>query len=584
MKKDFIEITKTKKLSKSKDNKTYNILKNRIIGKIKSKNSNANHHNTFTQKKILQKTKYDYSETKASQIRPQFNLENENEYSLKLDTKILSSVFKFNFENSLEPPKSKNETVLNFQKFSDFSFNLIEYNKIQNQNNIKKNEIFPPLFQYGAKFIINDMHKSLYDNIDNIIKLQSYLRGYLVKKKLRINSLNKFYFEKKSIKAIITLQKYIRGFLARIGIRKKIILRYIYQKRKSAIELIIKKMQSYVNVIKLKKIFFINYHLEQRKQKAIYIQETFRNYKFYKSFKKLKKEIEQNYFLDYPYNAQKVEIIICFDDDTNTKKENKKYTFVYNKLLKNFILLISPNKIFSGKYKCQFIVDDIIIFDKRYPTIQHNNGFYNIIDLIQKNKNLKSKMNQRFKSKLSKKNITVNTNKNRRIIKDIKKEDVNKSHDRPGMKKKCVEKKKGKLSNSSSIYLENLKIALEDIIEEEDEGRSVTSKDNRYDKKLNEMSDKNIKILKTEEKDKDKEKDKEKDKDKEKEENEKNNDDDEDDFDFTYEDYLKIKKIKNKNFGNSNYEQLKDALNEKKPINKVEKIRKDSLDQININN
>ena len=153
------------------------------------------------------------------------------------------------------------------------------------------------------------------------------------------------------------------------------------------------------------------------------------------------------------------------------------------------------------------------------------------------------------------------------------------------MKKKCVEKKKGKLSNSSSIYLENLKIALEDIIEEEDEGRSVTSKDNRYDKKLNEMSDKNIKILKTEEKDKDKEKDKEKDKDKEKEENEKNNDDDdEDDFDFTYEDYLKIKKIKNKNFGNSNYEQLKDALNEKKPINKVEKIRKDSLDQININN
>ena len=55
MKKDFIEITKTKKLSKSKDNKTYNILKNRIIGKIKSKNSNANHHNTFTQKKFYKK-------------------------------------------------------------------------------------------------------------------------------------------------------------------------------------------------------------------------------------------------------------------------------------------------------------------------------------------------------------------------------------------------------------------------------------------------------------------------------------------------------------------------------------------------
>ena len=48
-------------------------------------------------------------------------------------------------------------------------------------------------------------------------------------------------------------------------------------------------MRNYMYIIKIKKIIFIKYHLEQRKQKATYIQETFRNYKFYKAFKKLKK-------------------------------------------------------------------------------------------------------------------------------------------------------------------------------------------------------------------------------------------------------------------------------------------------------
>ena len=428
----------------------------------------------------------------------------------------------------------------------------------------------------------------------------------MVKKKLRINSLNKIYFEKKSIKSIIFIQKYIRGFLSRINIRKKIIIKFIYQKRKSAAELIIKKMQSYVNVIKMKKLLFINYHLEQRKQKAIFIQETFRNYKFYKSFKKLKKEIDANYYLDYPYQAQKVEIILCFDDEINKKKENKKFSFVYNKLLKNFILLINPTKIFSGKYKCQFVVNDIIIFDKRYPTVQINNEFYNVIDLIQKNKNLKNKTNHKPRNKSLTKNN--NDNKNKKLIKDIKKQNVNRKKGKIDPKRKGIDRKNDKnLSNSSNIKLENLKLALEDIIEEEDEGKSVTSKDNKYDKRLNEIGDKSIKIYRSEEKDKDKKKEKEKEKEiiskkendndnqneiqnenengKEKEvKNENEKEDDDDDSDFTYEDYLNIKKIKNKDFGNSNFELLKDELNEKEAINKIESVRRVSLKAINNNN
>ena len=298
MKKEFVDFVKSKKVSKSKDNKSFNIIKNNIMKKIKT--STTNNPSKFFQKKISEKNQSFFTEKKYINSRPQINQENENDYNLKLDTKVLSSVFKYNFENSLEPPKLKNETVLNFQKFSKFSFNPFE---ADTPNDFKKNEIYSPLFQYGAKYIINDIHKSIYNNIDSVVKLQSNLRGYLVKKKLRINSLNKIYFEKKSIKSIIFIQKYIRGFL------------------------IIKKMQSYVNVIKMKKLLFINYHLEQRKQKAIFIQETFRNYKFYKSFKKLKKEIDANYYLDYPYQAQKVEIILCFDDEIYKKKESKKFSF-----------------------------------------------------------------------------------------------------------------------------------------------------------------------------------------------------------------------------------------------------------------
>ena len=453
---------------------------------------------------------------------------------------------------------------MNFQKFSSYSFYPSEINKTVIN---KKKENLSPLYQYGARYIINDMHKSLNSTIESVIKIQSHLRGFLVKKKLIINMLNKSYFEKKSIKAIITLQKHVRGFLCRVNIRKKIIMKYIYQKRKSAIELIIKRMKIYTNVIKIKKILFINYHIQQRKQKATYIQETYRNYKFYKAFKKLKKEINNSYFLSYPYKAKKVEIIIYFDDE---KKENKKFSFVYNKLLKYYILLINPNNIFSGKYNCQFVVNDIIICDHRYPYIQHNNGFFNIIDLIQKNKNIKNKIKP-------KKNLI---NKNKKKIKKIK-DCINEAKIigiRLNRKKPLLNNNNRKgtknLSHSSNFYAENFRLSLEDIIEEDDEGRSVTSKDNRYENKKSKehLSDKSLKIYKEKEEDENKlEK-------KIKEENE-----EDDDFDFTEEEYLEIKKIKNKNIESPNFEKLKDELNDKKPINKLDKIKKYSLKKINLN-
>ena len=374
-----------------------------------------------------------------------------------------------------------------------------------------------------------------------------------MKKNLIINNLDKIYFEKNSIKAIIKIQKNIKGFLERINIRKRIIIKHIYQKRESAVNLIIKRIRDYINVIKTKKKIFIDYFLEQRKQKAKYIQNSYRNYRFYKSYIKLKKDIDKSYFLYYPYNEKKVEIIIYFDDDNNNK--HTKYSFIYNTLLKYYILLIDPCKIFSGKYKCQFVVNDIIIFDNRYPMVQQNNNFFNIIELIPRNN---------FKCLIKQKKI---------INKIIKNNQKKKICGNLFGNKKFTSNIDNNLNNSTNIYLEKLRLTLEDIKEEDDEGKSVTSKDTRYEKRIKDYSDKSIKICKNEEVEK-----------KQTLEEKIYNYEDEDSFDFTEEEYNEIKKINNKNFENSNYLNLKNGLKEKKSVNKLEKIRKSSIKNIKENN
>jgi hypothetical protein len=493
----------------------------------KIKTSTTNNPSKFIQKKMSEKNQGFFTEKKYINSKLQINQENENEYNLKLDTKVLSSVFKYNFENSLEPPKLRNETVLNFQKFSKFSFNPFE---TDTPSDFKKTEIFSPLFQYGAKYIINDIHKSMYNNIDSVIKLQSNLRGYLVKKKLRINSLNKIYFEKKSIKSIIFIQKYIRGFLSRINIRKKIIIKFIYQKRKSAAELIIKKMQSYVNVIKMKKLLFINYHLEQRKQKAIFIQETFRNYKFYNSFKKLMKEMNEKYFIIYPCKGNKVEIIIYLEENNNLIP--RKYTFYYNKLLKCFTLFINPEKLYAGKYKCQFVIDDIVICDKNYPYIQYKNELYNIIAF---NINRRKKVEKRKKRKEKSKNNNRNSDNSNENTKKIN--------------YNSILAKAGKNFKNNFYQEEEYNDELEDIKEEEDEGKSTTSKDN-----INELRSSKI-----------------------------NKDYIDDDLDFTEEDIINIKRLKGNNIILTDYQKLKEELMYKNPVSKEEKIRRTSFKSFNFN-
>ena len=473
MENDFLNVSITKKISKSKDTKKYKINKNTLKKKLEESTENK-------YKSII------------SNIDSDLTINNDSKYNINLNTKLLSSMFEFNFDNALTPPQLNDEQILNFKKFSNSSINFLNPDA-SNNNNLRKNEKFSSLSQEGSKFLVNDMHQSFYNTIKTIIFIQSHFRGYVVKKNLLINYLSRDYIKKNSIVKIINIQKIVRSFLAKINIRKKIIIELINKKRKNSIELIIKNLRDYISIVKTKKTILINYCLEQRKIKAIFIQQSFRNYLFYKSFKQLREDIEKNYFLDYTLNAKKVDLLLYADNESITKKKYKKFSFSFNKLLKYFILLINPNQIFSGKYKCQFVVNDIIICDNRFPTIKCKNQIFNIIYLIPKNKKVIYKINKKQN----------NNNANNSNLKQDEED----------------EKDENDENSKSKIYKHNFKYSLEDIKEEDDEGKSVTSssKDYKIEKALYELSDRSLKYSKKEESD------------------------DDDDFDINYEEYLNLK-------------------------------------------
>ena len=473
MENDFLNVSITKKISKSKDTKKYKINKNTLKKKLEESTENK-------YKSII------------SNIDSDLTVNNDSKYNINLNTKLLSSMFEFNFDNALTPPQLNDEQILNFKKISNSSINFLNPDA-SNNNNLRKNEKFSSLSQEGSKFLVNDMHQSFYNTIKTIIFIQSHFRGYVVKKNLLINYLSRDYIKKNSIVKIINIQKIVRSFLAKINIRKKIIIELINKKRKNSIELIIKNLRDYISIVKTKKTILINYCLEQRKIKAIFIQQSFRNYLFYKSFKQLREDIEKNYFLDYTLNAKKVDLLLYADNESITKKKYKKFSFSFNKLLKYFILLINPNQIFSGKYKCQFVVNDIIICDNRFPTIKCKNQIFNIIYLIPKNKKVIYKINKKQN----------NNNANNSNLKQDEED----------------EKDENDENSKSKIYKHNFKYSLEDIKEEDDEGKSVTSssKDYKIEKALYELSDRSLKYSKKEESD------------------------DDDDFDINYEEYLNLK-------------------------------------------
>ena len=456
------------------------------------------------------------------------SLQNETDEKINLNFNNISSLFGIDLDNIIDFPEFINEKIIDFNVYAPFTKEVENDDDDDINNNYE--EDLSPICKYGLRYINDDIY--INENMKNqkIVLIQSFIRSYFLRKKLNFNLLNRMYLETKNIRKIVLLQKNIRSFLARLRIRKKIIMKYIKQRRKAAINKIINKMRSYNNILKTKKLIFIKNKIEERNKYAKYIQETFRNYKFYNSFKKLMKEINEKYFIIYPCKGNKVEIIIYLEENSNLIP--RKYTFYYNKLLKCFTLFINPEKLYAGKYKCQFVIDDIVICDKNYPYIQYKNELYNIITF---NTNRKKKIEKRKKRKeKSKNNIKNNDNSGE----NTKKINYN-----------SILAKAGKNYKNNFYQEEEYNDELEDIKEEEDEGKSTTSKDNINELRSSKVSKDYI----------------------------------DDDLDFTEEDIINIKRLKGNSIILTDYQKLKEELMYKNPVSKEEKIRRTSFKSFNFN-
>ena len=143
--------------------------------------------------------------------------------------------------------------------------------------------------------------------------------------------------------------------------------------------------------------------------------------------------------------------------------------------------------------------------DNRFPTIKRKNQIFNIIYLVPTNK--------KITYKIVKKN---NNNSN--------KDSINKNNSNFNEEEDKVDENDNDEDGKSKKLIHNFKYSLEDIMEEEDEGKSYTSSSKEYkiEKALYDLSDKSLKLSKKEESD-------------------------DDDFNINYEEYLNLKYKKNKN-------------------------------------
>ena len=162
MENDFLNVSKTKNLSKSKDTKLLKANKSRLKKK-------QNESNNIKYKSIIPSTK------------PKVSINNDQKYNININPNFLSSIFDFNFDNNISPPELREEQILNFNNYTNPIFGFNELN-IKMHSNSKKSEKVSSLSLNESKFLINDMQQSLYNNVDNIIKIQSHFRGYEVKK------------------------------------------------------------------------------------------------------------------------------------------------------------------------------------------------------------------------------------------------------------------------------------------------------------------------------------------------------------------------------------------------------------------
>ena len=310
------------------------------------------------------------------------NEENLNKINKQINSKdknISNTITKFMFNK-------KNSNIKKENQNDDYQEKILSFGNITSQ---KFNKTYNRYIKQNRQF-------SFLNKVKITIKIQNKFRSYLFRQKFFKEIIEDL--KQKCTSSIIKIQCFIRQKQSVKLMKIKMLYHIIlldYKEKEKKIENL---LNSYYNIIQFKKIFLINDLLKKRYKAASKIQSNYRGYQIHKTIKNIILKMKTLYTITYPFYAQEVEIkiYVLMNDSLIGKFGELKfsiltYKFEYNPILKFFILFIEKNELKPGKYRCQFIVNNIITCDGRYPHIEFSDGkLYNLINFkINNNLNCK---------------------------------------------------------------------------------------------------------------------------------------------------------------------------------------------------
>ena len=211
------------------------------------------------------------------------------------------------------------------------------------------------------------------------IKIQKHIRSYLKRISI-IKTINKIIIGKFMIN-IIKIQNAFKKIYLKREFKINYFINLICEERKKNITKIQKVLILYYNKVNKKKRMIIQGILDNRVKNIIFLQSIYRAKKIREKVNKLIQYRKNNYILTFPYKAKNVEIKIL--QVQNKIKFFQTYNLEKCSIENNFKLYINYSDLNPGNYYCQFLIDNKLFIDPRFPYFEAKDGqTFNQIEFI----------------------------------------------------------------------------------------------------------------------------------------------------------------------------------------------------------
>ena len=293
--------------------------------------------------------------------------------------KYINNVRPYDYSKLIQNFKNNNDILKEYYKFNKdknktpFNFNKSRKEKIidlSGKINRHKNYYYTRMNNIDREKVINSRK-------EKIIFIQKYVRGFLFKKIFE-EEVNKIII-KKFLDKILFIQENIRKFLFKKKSLNNLIINIIHNERKIKSDKITDLFCLYHYRNYYKKNLLIQKIIKQRNESILLIQKKYRAFIFIKKVKEIILKEKNVYVLNYPFNAESVQIKIFYSLNKAKIILDKRYKYIVDK--ENILY----NLIYIGEKK------PLIEFDKNEENIIDYSYSNNKRDNFSKKKNRKKK-------------------------------------------------------------------------------------------------------------------------------------------------------------------------------------------------